>query len=997
MKKRIFSRFLALFMALSLLTTTVFAASLDDLQAAIDGTNDVEVTETTKPVEDAQPADQMPEAADPTADPAAESTETPEPEDTTHVNGALVRQDKDEEGNVTQNYFGYGWSSTVDENQNTTWSYAIEAHDADGNRYVVLLDNVDGSGTASGVVIGQDGGSKNVTIDMNDHNITGNGKDAVIKVETDAALNLSNGAVSGGEVGIDVFGSLILDSVMVSRNGTGIKINENGKVTFNGDKNAVNGNTTKNLSGTGKVTFTLGDQEYQVDVDTAETLLAGEDSIAAYGKDWILAKNDTETYTVVYTGTGVKFEGTDNWLSQGIVNGILDNGEVSGKKVSCFIVPDAIKTIGYNAFANRKDIQEVQLKSGLTTIQKAAFSGCSGLETINIPETVTMINDNAFTNCAILEKIELPSGLTALGHSVFKNCTNLKGVVTIPAGVTAIGTETFLGCASLEGITFAEDSKCTKIGVSAFYNCKGLTGTVVIPEGVTVIETQAFKLCAGLEGIQLKGNVTTINSSAFSSCSNLKSINIPDTVTTIGNGAFGGCKELTSVELPEGLTTLGSDVFKNCAKLTGTVTIPAGLTKIDNSVFYGCKSLEGVVFADNSQCTSIDDCAFYNCEGIKSITIPEGVTTIKRLAFYLCRGLETVELKDGVTSLGMQAFSGCPKLTSINIPETVTSIGDQAFYMSRSLKTITIPAGVKEFGRQVFYDGKGFPKSVVKSVWIPSEEGSAETAALVASKTDVNIFVRDDTENLSFYRGEVTADFGHYSADNDVNLDDGSVALTGVSGTITTDSETVTLPDVAGITASISTDGNIVVRVPGAITVGDEACPYGATVTINPDGTISVERYPAPPVTEEPDTGIILLPDSALDAAGTTIDDQAVPLAGLMPLAQLLEELWQYEEIEDAELPEDFKWFDHEYAQAIYWGLEEGLVVDTEEEPLDPDEVLTVDLMRGVLTNFVELYLDLDGFAVDLDGEDDEIVFDLGERLTAFYAELEAFLEDKAA
>ena len=51
--------------------------------------------------------------------------------------------------------------------------------------------------------------------------------------------------------------------------------------------------------------------------------------------------------------------------------------------------------------------------------------------------------------------------------------------------------------------------------------------------------------------------------------------------------------------------------------------------------------------------------------------------------------------------------------------------------------------------------------------------------------------------------------------------------------------------------------------------------------------------------------------------------------------------------------------------------------------------------MREVLVNFVE-YKGAD-LTVTLAGEDDEMVMDLGERLTAFYAELEAALENQEA
>ena len=127
----------------------------------------------------------------------------------------------------------------------------------------------------------------------------------------------------------------------------------------------------------------------------------------------------------------------------------------------------------------------------------------------------------------------------------------------------------------------------------------------------------------------------------------------------------------------------------------------------------------------------------------------------------------------------------------------------------------------------------------------------------------------------------------------------------------------------------------------------------------------------------------------------TTITDEATPLAGILTLADLLNALYEHEEIEDSVLPEDFQWADHVYAQAIYWGLEKALVVDTEDDPLDPDEVLTVGLLREVLVNFAG-YKGID-LTVTLDGRDEDLVLDLGERLGAFYKELEEALTGKAA
>ena len=198
----------------------------------------------------------------------------------------------------------------------------------------------------------------------------------------------------------------------------------------------------------------------------------------------------------------------------------------------------------------------------------------------------------------------------------------------------------------------------------------------------------------------------------------------------------------------------------------------------------------------------------------------------------------------------------------------------------------------------------------------------------------------------------------------------------------------------------------------GHTEVVDEAVPATTTSTGLTEGShcgvcgevlVAQEEIPMRDP-EEPDTPVFpVVPDNGAsadvtpDEDTTTLEDQEVPLAGLMPVAQLLEELRLYEKIEEIELPEDFKWIDHEYAQAICWALQKELVVDTEEEPFDPDEVITVALMREVLTNFVKCCKGLDDFVVTLEGEDDELVMDLGERLTAFYGELETYLKAQEA
>ena len=101
--------------------------------------------------------------------------------------------------------------------------------------------------------------------------------------------------------------------------------------------------------------------------------------------------------------------------------------------------------------------------------------------------------------------------------------------------------------------------------------------------------------------------------------------------------------------------------------------------------------------------TSIGDYAFFNCSSLASVTIPDGVTSIGDHAFEGCSSLASVTIPDSVTSIGGSVFYGCSSLASVTIPNSVTSIGDYAFYYCSSLASVTIPDSVTSIGSSAFY------------------------------------------------------------------------------------------------------------------------------------------------------------------------------------------------------------------------------------------------------------------------------------------------------
>ncbi len=87
---------------------------------------------------------------------------------------------------------------------------------------------------------------------------------------------------------------------------------------------------------------------------------------------------------------------------------------------------------------------------------------------------------------------------------------------------------------------------------------------------------------------------------------------------------------------------------------------------------------------------------------LKSLIIPNTVTTINYNAFENCSSLETIELPLDLETIGSSAFKGCSSLRDIEIPEGVIEISSNAFENCSSLETIELPLDLETIGSSAF-------------------------------------------------------------------------------------------------------------------------------------------------------------------------------------------------------------------------------------------------------------------------------------------------------
>lgn len=310
-----------------------------------------------------------------------------------------------------------------------------------------------------------------------------------------------------------------------------------------------------------------------------------------------------------------------------------------------------------------KDITNVIIEAGVTTIGEYAFENCDSIKSIVCKGNISKIGIGAFSGCDSLEKLEFDGTVKFTKFSGITDCTELNTLILKKAAVfgdeAVYDEQASMNLPKLKTISFPEGST---FGKKSFYGC-GLTsvtflGTVELTAG------DCFAFCPDLKTVAFNGTGSArnkISNNSFFYSNNISSITFKGPVD-IGETIFVNLPNVKTLAFPAG-STFGAGAFGGCSGIT-SITFMGNVDLSAGSCFSGCTGLKTLNFnGSGPEKSKISNNAFTGGNNIATINF-KGPVDIGEKEFMLVQGIKTLTFA-GNTNIDSFAFSACPNLTSV--------------------------------------------------------------------------------------------------------------------------------------------------------------------------------------------------------------------------------------------------------------------------------------------------------------------------------------------
>lgn len=390
--------------------------------------------------------------------------------------------------------------------------------------------------------------------------------------------------------------------------------------------------------------------------------------------------------------------------------------------VTDIVIPDSVKKIPMNAFANYRALKSVVIPATVDTICSGAFfSSYWNLEKATV--AAKEVSPLAFRR---VNELHLTADVAHLDYNAFRGVDNLYYSGTLQQffdmGREGTGIKTYYDEENEDSVYVSAGPSFGSVG--NFYIQDQLVTDISLP-AMERVEASLFEGFNGLKTVSLPSNVREIGNYAFNNCSGLQEVNYHKVSSiasasqmTIGDQAFSYCRNLETVSLPaSSINKLGQSAFAYCSKLSSVscadrlVSSVKGLRaaseeqdglEIGDYCFQCDALLYDLSFLDATNVESVGEKAFEETGWLKSLS--DGPVYFGTCLYsYKGEAPANTDLKiiGGTKSISSNALYGQTGIVSVTFPSTLRRINSYAFW-GTSIASLYVPATVERVATTAF-------------------------------------------------------------------------------------------------------------------------------------------------------------------------------------------------------------------------------------------------------------------------------------------------------
>lgn len=295
------------------------------------------------------------------------------------------------------------------------------------------------------------------------------------------------------------------------------------------------------------------------------------------------------------------------------------------------------------------------------------------LEELIIPEGVEKIAQSAFAELRGVRTINIPESLKVLKNGILWHLPDIERI-NVPDGNGSFCFE--------DGFLYNKDKTILVYAMPYITDC-------VLPESVRKIEPFAFRRCKYMTRFVIPAGLEEISYASLRDCFSLETIEVDERnsifyvrdgviYSKVMNAVVCAMRSVESCEIPDGIERINSIAFQHCKKLR-SLTIPESVTSIGEDAFIDTPWLKAK--RRENPLVVVNNILIYgrDCKG--DVVIPDGVEKIVICAFKSCQNITSVTVPESVTEIWCRAFAGCTNLKNVYFARNKEeiNIGKNAF------------------------------------------------------------------------------------------------------------------------------------------------------------------------------------------------------------------------------------------------------------------------------------------------------------------------------